>query len=519
MIGLLAQVGTDPVAKLATPSVSWAALAPVLFLIGGAMVLMLVSSLWRSSLARKLYAPVTALIAIAAGVSAIFQWHKVFPAHGAAKPFTTVAGAIGIDGFALFATFIVCAGAALTALTLDGYLEREELGGIEPYVLMLLSSSGAVIMAMANDLMVMFLGLEILSIAVYVLAGMHPRRLRSGEAALKYFVLGGFSSAFFLYGIALCYGATGSTNLAKILDFLAANALSNELLLLAGMMLLLVGFGFKVAAVPFHTWTPDVYQGAPTPITGFMASVVKVGGFVGLLRVFFLAFPTYRLDWQPVVYAMAVLTLVVGAVLAVVQTDVKRLLAYSSISHAGFILVGVQAASERGASASLFYLAAYSAMVLGTFAVISVLGRRGDGHHSLEDYRGLAARQPVLCFFLMVFLLAQAGVPLTAGFVGKFEVLMAAVEAHSYWLALVAMVSAVIAAYLYLKIILTMYAGSADTDIDLDAAPTPRLPLPWGTAVTIAVAAIFVIGVGIVPGPITNLATHAVPRLLASATP
>lgn len=516
MIGLLAQTGADTT-KLATPSVSWAALAPVLILIGGAMFMMILSSLWRSDLARRTHAPLTALIAIAAGVAAIFEWQRVFPDHGPAKPITTVAGAVGIDGFALFATFIVCAGAALTALVFDGYLEREGLGGVEGYVLMLLSSSGAVIMAMANDLMVMFLGLEILSIAVYVLAGLHVRRQRSGEASLKYFVLGGFSSAFFLYGIALCYGATGSTNLAHILDFLAKNVLSNDLLLMAGIMLLLVGFAFKVAAVPFHTWTPDVYQGAPTPVTGFMASVVKVGGFVGLLRVFFLAFPTYRLDWQPVVYVIAVLTLIVGAVLAAVQTDVKRLLAYSSISHAGFILVGVQAATERGASAALFYLAAYSAMVLGTFAIISVLGRRGDGHHSLTDYAGIASREPVLAFLLTIFLFAQAGVPLTAGFVGKFEVLMSAVEAHSYWLALVAMVSAVIAAYLYLKIIITMYAGN--TDADLEAGGAPKQPIPWGTTVAIAAAAIFVVGVGIAPGPITNLATHAVPHLLASAAP
>ncbi len=515
MIGLLAQTGADASAKLATPSVAWSALLPVLILIGGGMVLLVVSSLWRSALARRCYAPATALIAAAAGIAAAFEWQHVFPNHGAAKPFTTVAGAVGIDGFSLFATFVICAGAVLTALTFDGYLEREDLPGIEPYALTLFSSSGAVIMAMANDLMVMFLGLEILSIAVYVLAGLHTRRSRSGEASLKYFILGGFSSAFFLYGIALCYGATGSTNLAKMLDFLAANALSNELLLLAGIMLLLVGFAFKVAAVPFHTWTPDVYQGAPTPVTGFMASVVKVGGFVGLMRVFFLAFPTYRLDWQPIVYALAVLTLVVGAVMAVVQTDVKRLLAYSSISHAGFILVGVQAGTERGASAALFYLASYSAMVLGTFAIISVLGRRGDGHHSLDDYKGIAQRQPVLAFLLTIFLFAQAGVPLTAGFVGKFEVLMSAVEAHSYWLALVAMVSAVIAAYLYLKIIITMYAGDKDEDLAGEAGP--HLPVPWGTAVSITLAALFVVGVGIVPGPVTNLAVHAVPHIIAAA--
>src|SRR5699024_8933090 len=208
-----------------------------------------------------------------------------------------------------------------------------------------------------------------------------------------------------------------------------------------------------VSAVPFHQWAPDVYQGSPTPISGFMASAVKVGGFVGFLRVFGTAFSNYQLDWQPVIYVVAILTLVVGSVLALVQTDVKRLLAYSSINHAGFILVALEQASPEGTAAALFYLMAYSFMVLGSFGVVGLLSRRGDGNNSLEDYAGIASRQPYLAFALTVFLLAQAGVPLTVGFVAKFEVLMAAVEGGAWPLALIAMVTAVIAAFLYLKIV------------------------------------------------------------------
>src|SRR5205823_5152026 len=252
---------------------------------------------------------------------------------------------------------------------------REDLEGPEYYVLMLFSASGGMLMASANDLIVVFLGLEILSISLYTLAGWHQRRAGSQEAAIKYFVLGAFSSAFFLYGIALIYGSTGSTNLGDIAEFLRANTVTNGLLL-AGFGLLLVGLGFKVAAVPFHMWTPDVYQGSPTPVTAFMAAAAKAAGFAALLRVFVSTFGANRLDWQPIVWILAVLSLLVGSVLAVVQTDVKRMLAYSSISHAGYILVGLQAASDRGIAGSLFYVLAYTFMVIGSFGVVTLVGRR-----------------------------------------------------------------------------------------------------------------------------------------------
>ncbi len=332
-------------------------------------------------------------------------------------------------------------------------------------------------------------------------------------------MLGSFSSAFFLYGIALIYGATGATSMISIAEFLSENRLTEEGLLLAGIGLLLVGFGFKVAAAPFHSWTPDVYQGAPSPVTAFMATAVKAAGFAGLLRVVVVTFSSYRYDWQPLIYVLAVASLLVGAVLAVVQTDVKRMMAYSSINHAGFMLVAVAAGTIEGVTATLFYLATYTIIVGGTFGVITVVGRRGDGHHQLSDYGGLARREPLLALALTVFLLAQAGTPLTSGFLAKFYAVNAVVEAGSSWLGLVAMLSAVISAFLYLRIVLAMYAGAQDPD-EADGAepatsPVRRVKAPKAATVTIALALVATIGIGLVPDPLTKTARDATPDLVA----
>jgi NADH-quinone oxidoreductase subunit N len=373
LLALLSQPIDDAPEKIARVDVAWSAVGPLLVLIGGALALLAAVALTRRRPLMGRYALVTTGVGGGAILLALRLWDRVQDASDG--PFSTLGGSFGVDGFSIFARIVICAAVILGGLSLDGWLRREGMETAEPYVLMLLSASGGVIMASANDLIVMFLGLEVLSLAVYVLAAMHLRRTTSQEAGVKYFVLGAFASAFLLYGIALVYGGTGSTSLLEISAFLSENVLSESGLVLAGLALLLVGFGFKVAAVPFHFWTPDVYQGAPSPSVVWMASGVKVAGFAGLMRVFFLGFPAYRLDWQPIVYALAVATLVVGAVLAVVQTDVKRLLAYSSISHAGFVLVGVQAASPQGAKAALFYLASYTFMVAGSFGIVSLVGR------------------------------------------------------------------------------------------------------------------------------------------------
>ena len=428
-------------------------------------------------------------------------------------------GAIGdqfsFDGFSLVVAGVIVSAVALCALLLDEYLRREGIDGPEMYVLMMLSAAGGVVMAGAGDLIVLFLGLETLSIPVYVMAALHVRRSESLEAGLKYFVLGAFSSAFLLYGMALVYGATGSLNLVEIRAYFVSVVILDDAMLLAGLAMLLVGLGFKVAAVPFHAWTPDVYQGAPTPVVAFMASAVKVAGFAALVRVFVVTFAHYRLDWQPAVLGLAVLTLLVGAVLAIVQHDVKRMLAYSSISHAGFILVGVQAASHRGTAAVVFYLAAYTFMVIGTFGVLTVISGRGDRKTSLDDLDGLGARRPALALALTIFLLAQAGVPLTTGFVAKFEIIGAAVEMRSFWLAVIAVVSAVVSAFLYLRIVLSVYLGSPADDSEIsDDESVERVHPAAGLAIGIALA--ITIGFGLFPGPIDELTLEAIPQLFAA---
>ena len=512
MLSVLALI-SQPVDQAPTPigriDIAWSAIAPIVVLIGGALLLLVADAMKDRKPLAGSYALATVVTAGGSMALAAPLWVRV--QDDARGPFSTLANAVGVDGFSVFVTFVLGAAVILGALLLDDWLRREEMDGAEPYVLMLLSASGGVMMASANDLIVMFLGLEILSIAVYVLAAMHLRKTSSQEAGVKYFVLGAFSSAFFLYGIALVYGATGSTNLVEIATFLSTTVLAHDGLLLAGMALLLVGFGFKVAAVPFHFWTPDVYQGAPSPSVAWMASGVKVAGFAGLMRVFYLAFPTHRLDWQPIVFVLAAVTLVTGAVLAVVQTDVKRMLAYSSIAHAGFVLVGVQAASERGAKAALFYLASYAFMVAGSFGVVTVMGRKGDVGHSLDDYRGLSKDRPVLALVFALFLFAQAGVPLTSGFFAKFYVITAAVDAGSEWLAAIAMLSSVIAAFLYLRIVVSMYM-----EVDADEPHEARvIRVPFGAALALGVAVIATLLVGVFPSLLADPAADATPVLVA----
>jgi NADH-quinone oxidoreductase subunit N len=379
---------------------------------------------------------------------------------------------------------------------------------------------------------VLFLALEILSIALYVLVAFNPKRKESGEAALKYFVLGGFSSAIFVYGIALTYGATGTTNLTEIGGFLAQSQLIHSGLLWAGLALLIVGFGFKIAAVPFHLWTPDVYQGAPSPVTGFMAAVAKAGGFLALLRVLLSAFGTQAGTWQPIIYTLAIASLVLGAVVALLQRDLKRMLAYSSINHAGFILLGVEAATVRGVSSSLYYLFAYAIMTVGTFGVITLVGGPGDEHQDIAHYKGLARRQPYLGGALVILLLAQAGAPFTTGFLAKFGVVAAAVGAGSWPLAIVGMLTAGIAVAFYLRVVVLLVtpvnSSSADDALPVSAAPAATVhangvlllegdvevaapsivPVPAAAGVAIGLSVAVTVFFGVVPGPLLDLA-HA----------
>lgn len=495
------------VKAIATPEVVWSALVPQLILMIGGVLLLTIVSLVKGRLPRGAYATYTVVVALASLISVVPLWHRVRNVkEGAAS---LVGGAVGLDGYSLFLIATMAVGVILAALFADGYLRREGLDGPELYVLMLLSAAGGGVMASANDLIVLFIGLEILSISSYVMAAMHANRLSSQEAGFKYFIMGAFASAFLLYGIAMVYGATGSTSLVHVQSYLSQTVLIHDGLLIAGIALMLIGLGFKVAAVPFHTWAPDVYQGAPSPISAFMASVVKAAGFAGLVRVIVVALETYRLQWRPAVFALAALSLLVGSLSAVVQTNVKRMLAYSSINHAGFMLMGVQAGGV-GTSAVLFYLAAYTFMVAGSFGITTIVGGRGDSRHTLDDYSGLAKSRPLLAGCFAVFLLAQAGVPLTAGFLAKLGVLQAAAETHNWSLAIIAMVTAVISAFFYLRIIVSMYFGEPQAEVEASRS------VPLGARIALTLAVLGTLGLGIVPGPFTHLAKDATPVFAAS---
>lgn len=492
------------------PDIAWSAMTPLLVLIVGALALLVISALVPKKLPVSLFTAATVAIGAVAVVSALGAWDRVTdPDRG---PYLAIAGALNIDGFSVLVTTLIGATVIVVALLADSYLRRQDLGAAEFCVLLLLSASGGVIMASANDLIVIFLGLEVLSIAVYVLAGFQTSSRSSQESAMKYFLLGAFASAFLLYGIALIYGATGTTNLGEMAGFLSRNVPAEQGLMLGGIALLTVGLGFKIGVVPFQNWVPDVYQGAPTPVTAFMASGVKVAGFSALLRVLVSGLSVQSQDWRPVLWALSVLTLLVGPVLAIVQNDVKRMLAYSSISHAGFILIGVQAASDRGTSGSLFYLIAYSFMAMGAFGVVSLVANEASQGADLSRFAGLSKRRPGLALTFAVFLLAQTGVPLTSGFMAKFSVIGAAVASKSYAIAMIAMLTSAVSAFAYLRVIVTMYLGDGE---ESDSSLSARVRVPAGAGLALAASLLATIGLGVLPSSVLDAAKDAVPAQLS----
>ena len=480
------------------PAIEWFALSPLLVLVGGALALLLVGSL-TPQWPRGGYALAASTTLGASIVLSGFLWVDT------AEPRLLIGDSLLLDRYALFALVAMMVATLMSVLTTNDYLEREGTDAPEPYGLILTALIGGVAMVLANDLIVMFLGLETLSLSFYLLAASDRKRTSSGEAGLKYFILGGFASAFFLYGVAMLFGVSGSTNLQSIAVVFGSEVslTAGDAMLLAGVALLLVGFAFKVSLVPFHVWTPDVYQGAPTPFTGFMASVGKIVAFAALVRVFTVALAARADDWRPAVWVLAVITLIVGSVLAVVQSDVKRMLAYSSISHAGFILVGLVAASyvgdvdaSLGVSSTMAYLAIYAVLVVGTFAVVAAVAGKGEAATSVDAFKGLAKNQPVLALAMTVLLLAQAGVPLTSGFVAKFGVIRAAVGVETYALAIVAMLAAVIAAFLYLRIMVSMWLADGETTVTTGVA----------TRITIGVSVVATLVVGFFPDVLLSLA-------------
>jgi NADH-quinone oxidoreductase subunit N len=420
-------------------------------------------------------------------------------------------GMIALDEFRVFTNFLFLLAAALFVLISERYLDQERLLLGEVYVLVLFAVVGMMFFAGARDLMVAFIGLETMSVPIYVLVGMNRRDVRSGEGAVKYFLLGAFSSAFFLFGIALIYGATQTTLLPMIAA--AAAQQGDSILMLGGIGMLAVGFGFKVAAVPFHMWTPDAYEGAPAPITGFMAAGVKAAAFAAFLRVFLTAFPSLTSTWGQIIFWLAIATMVTANLIALVEGNVKRMLAYSSIAHAGYLLVALATGSLTGAASYLFYLVVYTLMTIGAFAVIFAVGRRGEARLDLDAYSGLAWDKPLLGIVMTIFLLSLAGFPLTGGFIGKVYILQAAVSNDLVALAVVLVLASLVSYWYYLRMAWYMWfrePGHAAADAE---------PITMNGTMTVAlvVAAVLIVALGVFPNELLQAAERSAATLSPEA--
>ena len=474
------------------PVVSLRAILPSLIVLGTAAVVLLLDLLPPRD--RKGHLPVVALAGVVAALlSTTWLW------GGEIRAFH---GMVVLDGYALFLHLAICYAAGLVILLSMDYLAERGLESGEYYVLVLLSTVGMMLMTSAGDLIVVFLALELMSLSLYVLAGYFRARLTSGEASMKYFLLGAFASSFFLYGLALVFGATGTTNLDRI-----GAAGGHDFLLLVGFALLLVGLGFKISSVPFHMWVPDVYDGAPTSVTALIATGSKIAAFAALIRVLVTAFRGAQPDWAMLLWGLAAVTMTVGNVVAIAQSNLKRMLAYSSIAHVGYMLVGLVAGGSLGTGAVLFYLLVYTFTTAGAFGVILLLERVGDESVSLADYAGLAQRRPALAFALSLFLLSLVGVPPFGGFVGKFYLFGAAVRSGYIGLAVIGVLNSAVAAYYYLRLIVYMYMREPEA-----ALPAPVPSFAGGLALAVALVGVVVLGV--MPAPFIDLAQAAVTPLL-----
>src|SRR5215204_831684 len=505
------------------PIVNWSLIAPEVIVCVAAVLVMLVDAFARPT-QRWITGTISLVGLIASAISTIWLWSTGTASSDAFN------GMIVLDELRLGFTLIFLLVSVLTLLISTVWVHGENLPAGEFHSLLLFATVGMMLMASGNDLVIIFLGLEILSIATYVMAGFRRTDVRSNESSLKYFILGSFSSAFLLYGIALVYGATsiaepgpggslsrivaGTTNISEIAT--RVSQAQYPALLYAGAAMMLVGFGFKIATAPFHIWTPDVYEGAPTPVTAFMAAGPKAAGFASFIRVFVFGLPfvvstssatagNLHQLWVSVLVVMAILTMTLGNVVAIVQNNIKRMLAYSSIAHAGYALVGVVAAGSTGdlgqrnnaISAVVFYLLTYAVMNIGAFAVVQVIARNGDRRTSIEDYRGIGFDSPVLAFSLSLFMLSLLGMPLTAGFMGKVLVFGAAVNQGYYVLVVIGVLNSAFSAYYYLRLIVVMFFGERTM-----AWNAPRVPR--SVAVALVITVLGVLYLGIFPGRVIN---------------
>ncbi|MFG2999339.1 NADH-quinone oxidoreductase subunit NuoN [Streptomyces sp. NPDC048340] len=537
---LLTLAAAEPIDKIPAPHIEYAQLSPTLIVLGAAIVGVLVEAF----VPRKSRYHVQVFLAVAALASAFAAVVGLAAGgYGSTKAHIAAMGAVAVDGPALFLQGTILLASVVAVFTfaerrldpaahgnrVDSFAAQaasvpgseSEKAAVkagftttEVFPLAMFAIAGMLIFPAANDLLTLFVALEVFSLPLYLLCALARRqRLMSQEAAVKYFLLGAFSSAFLLFGIALIYGYAGSVSYAVIADVVdgsiakidpaLADTMGNDALLLIGGALLLMGLLFKVGAVPFHMWTPDVYQGAPTPITGFMAAATKVAAFGALLRLLYVVLPGLRWDWRPVMWGVAIVTMLAGAVIAVTQTDVKRLLAYSSIAHAGFILAGVIATSAEGVKSVLFYLGAYSFVTIGAFAVVTLVRDAGGEATHLSKWAGLGRRSPLTAAVFAVFLLAFAGIPLTSGFAGKFAVFKAAAEGGAGALVVVGVISSAIAAFFYIRVIVLMFFSEPKAD-----GPTVAVPSPL-TMTTIAVGVAVTLVLGVAPQYFLDLAGQA----------
>jgi len=469
------------------PEIDLVSLAPVLVLSVFTMLVLLMDLFIGKNKSGLVFISLTGLLLTAVSSFAKTDW-----------PVRSFGGSYVVDHLSVFFTMVFCISSALAILISVEYNRREKIRVGEYYSLILFCTVGMIILASSTDLIMIFLGIEIVSLCLYVLAGIRRGDVRSSEAALKYFLLGAFATGFLLYGMALLYGTTGTTKLAGIAEAIGSGQMSSQPLVLMGMVLLVLGFGFKVAAVPFHMWTPDVYQGAPTPVTAFMAVGPKAAAFAAFFRVFTEAMPELASSWDMILSIIAVITMFVGNLGAIVQTNIKRLLAYSSISHAGYLLIAIIARNSLGGSALVFYMLVYTFMIFGAFGIVILIGREGKENLELEDYSGLGFQSPLLALSMSIFLLSLGGLPPLAGFIAKFYIFQAALNEGYVILVVLAVLNSAISFYYYLRVIVYMYMKEPQGEFQITLTPI--------TLLVVVISVLVTVELGLFPGPVLSLA-------------
>ncbi len=468
---------------------------PILVLAGFGMIVLLIDVLTSRKLGEKNLLAYLSLFGIV--VAAVLSRSSIGTATFSFNETFT------IDNYSIFFNFIFLLSTGLTILISHNYIKREEINYGEYYALLMFSTIGMMLMASGADLLNIYIGLEVMSISIYILTGFKRSKLISNEASLKYFLLGAFATGFLLYGIALIYGSTGTINLKQIACFIAGRGGGLDPLLILGMGLIIVGLGFKVASVPFHAWAPDVYEGAPTAVTAFMSVGPKAAGFAAFLRIFMTSFAYTTHEWQKIIYILAVLTMTTGNVVAIAQTNIKRMLAYSSIAQAGYLLIALVSANNMGVSGTLFYILAYIFMNMGAFAIVIVLSRKGDEFIQINDYAGLGFKHPLLAIAMTLFMLSMAGVPPMAGFVGKFYIFSAAIKSGYIGLAVIGVINSVVSVYYYLRITVIMYMREPTREFD----PLTLSPL---IVAAIVISVVGTLHLGIFPSKVMEIAQQSI---------